>query len=588
MNIRVDLNTSIFDGTEVVFRSPVDCSQVTGLKVYYPDGSQEFAFADAHGNNVGDIDHLFAENVAVKVILDVTTGMAFVQNADTNAYIERTFVKTVNGATPDENGNVEVAGGGATGSVTHADFKYVTGHIETVKSTETKITKFIYTRNISARERLSFFIHDFTHLKKVEFYIRTGDGTQEKIGGCLCAEHPNYWINLEAYSEDVMFRIYATVSDDIGSNTAYFTVSVYENRDGNLNQRLLTVEQENVVQNESIAKCEKNVERFISRNIYCGEVTDGGYYDDGGVWVTSNSFRCAVLPVNSVVNGDRIIYSQEFAYYNGQFRFDAFSEDGTWLGKIYNGKNTSFIVNGVQSNKFYLVIRIGAKKDVSNLFVAIDGNIKSAVLKGKTINCLGDSFTAPVNGWHKHLAERTGIVCNNYGVASSRITIDSGEAGSFLNRYQNMDNTADVTIIFGGINDSRSMFDDGVNDTIQLGSMDSDLDNTTFYGGLRLLIESIKAFMPGKKILGVIPPDFEQTTPYLTYLPQVRTACREVFEYYGIPYADLKKNCQEMYVDDYNFLTYRNGSANDYHPSIAGHVAISEVIQGALEKYIKV
>ena len=93
MNIRVDLNTSIKDGTEVVFRSPVDCSQVTGLKVYYDGGnaSQEFAFADAHGNNVGDIDHLFAENVAVKVILDVTTGMAFVQNADTNAYLEGRF-----------------------------------------------------------------------------------------------------------------------------------------------------------------------------------------------------------------------------------------------------------------------------------------------------------------------------------------------------------------------------------------------------------------------------------------------------------------------------------------------------------------
>ena len=91
MNIRVDLNYPIKDGTEVVFRSPVDCSQVTGLKVYYPNGSQEFSFADAHGNNVGDIDHLFAENVVVKVILDVTTSMAFVQNADTNAYLEGRF-----------------------------------------------------------------------------------------------------------------------------------------------------------------------------------------------------------------------------------------------------------------------------------------------------------------------------------------------------------------------------------------------------------------------------------------------------------------------------------------------------------------
>ena len=131
MNIRVDLNTAINDGTEVVFRSPVDCSQVTGLKVYYPDGSQEFAFADAHGNNVGDIDHLFAENVAVKVILDVTNGMAFVQNADTNAYIERTFVKTVNGATPDENGNVEVAAGGGGGGVTQDDLDQLQIELET-------------------------------------------------------------------------------------------------------------------------------------------------------------------------------------------------------------------------------------------------------------------------------------------------------------------------------------------------------------------------------------------------------------------------------------------------------------------------
>jgi hypothetical protein len=40
---------------------------------------------------VGDIDHLFAENVVVKVILDVSTSMAFVQNADTNAYLEGRF-----------------------------------------------------------------------------------------------------------------------------------------------------------------------------------------------------------------------------------------------------------------------------------------------------------------------------------------------------------------------------------------------------------------------------------------------------------------------------------------------------------------
>lgn len=97
-NIRVDVNYTIKDGSEIVFRSPVDCTAITGLIVYYQaeDGnttSKEFALADAHGNNVGDVPHLFAENVVVKVILDVTSGMAFVQNADTNAYLEGRFAE---------------------------------------------------------------------------------------------------------------------------------------------------------------------------------------------------------------------------------------------------------------------------------------------------------------------------------------------------------------------------------------------------------------------------------------------------------------------------------------------------------------
>lgn len=111
-NIRVDVNFQIQDGTEIVFRSPCDCSEITGLIVYANGEPYEFAFADAHGNNVGDIDHLFAEDVLVKVILHIASRMAYVQNADTNAYIERTFIKTINGVGPDENGNVKVAAGG--------------------------------------------------------------------------------------------------------------------------------------------------------------------------------------------------------------------------------------------------------------------------------------------------------------------------------------------------------------------------------------------------------------------------------------------------------------------------------------------
>lgn len=90
-NIRIDLEATVVNGQALTFKSPADCSQVTGLIIYYPVGdtttSKTFQFADAHGNNVGSVS-LFAEDVLVKVILDTDAGKAYVQNADTNAYLE--------------------------------------------------------------------------------------------------------------------------------------------------------------------------------------------------------------------------------------------------------------------------------------------------------------------------------------------------------------------------------------------------------------------------------------------------------------------------------------------------------------------
>ena len=95
MNVRVDLNYPVYDGAELVFKAPCGASDVTGLIVYYPSltgmESSVFAFADAHTNNLADLDELFAAGAVVKVILDTETSMAFVQNAATNGYIEGKF-----------------------------------------------------------------------------------------------------------------------------------------------------------------------------------------------------------------------------------------------------------------------------------------------------------------------------------------------------------------------------------------------------------------------------------------------------------------------------------------------------------------
>lgn len=86
--IRIDLDSPVTDGQSLVFKSPGDCSYITGLIIYYPGGSSTiFDFADAHGNNVGSLN-LFSKNALVKVLLDTKLNRAYVQNADTNAYLE--------------------------------------------------------------------------------------------------------------------------------------------------------------------------------------------------------------------------------------------------------------------------------------------------------------------------------------------------------------------------------------------------------------------------------------------------------------------------------------------------------------------
>lgn len=96
--IQVVIDHFIEDGSEIKFKAPVDCSAITKLRVQYTDElgavtSKVFAFADANGNDVGEISNLFAAGTIVKVVLDLDadangTYAAFVQNADTNAYLE--------------------------------------------------------------------------------------------------------------------------------------------------------------------------------------------------------------------------------------------------------------------------------------------------------------------------------------------------------------------------------------------------------------------------------------------------------------------------------------------------------------------
>ena len=100
-NIKIELSAPIVNGQPVSFKAPCDCTAVTGIKVEYPDGdgtaSTVFSFADAHGNELAGIGNLFVAGAMVRVILDTEAHKAYIQNADTNSYLEERFGEKADG-----------------------------------------------------------------------------------------------------------------------------------------------------------------------------------------------------------------------------------------------------------------------------------------------------------------------------------------------------------------------------------------------------------------------------------------------------------------------------------------------------------
>lgn len=92
-NIKVELPNKPIDGQPVTFLAPCDCGEVTGLKVVYGDNSKVLTFRDAGLRKLTGVGNLFKRGAYVKAILDVTNGIAYLQNACTNGYLEGELAK---------------------------------------------------------------------------------------------------------------------------------------------------------------------------------------------------------------------------------------------------------------------------------------------------------------------------------------------------------------------------------------------------------------------------------------------------------------------------------------------------------------
>lgn len=97
--IRIDLSETLLDGMDIKFKAPCACDEITGLTVYYPAEDEtiqtkELVFRDAHGNDLTGVGNLFVKDAYVKVIVDSENGHAYIQNADTNGYLNSAIFGT--------------------------------------------------------------------------------------------------------------------------------------------------------------------------------------------------------------------------------------------------------------------------------------------------------------------------------------------------------------------------------------------------------------------------------------------------------------------------------------------------------------
>lgn len=212
-------------------------------------------------------------------------------------------------------------------------------------------------------------------------------------------------------------------------------------------------------------------------------------------------------------------------------------------------------------------------------------------LKGTKINFLGDSITEGA-GTSSHdkmftmLIEREyGAICQNYGIGGTRIARQKTPTEEkwdrdFISRVPEMDNDADIVVVFGGTNDF------GHGDAL-LGTM-SDRTPYTFYGALHCLYTALTEKYPDVPVVILTPlhrlnedsPKGDNKPAPVGTLKEYVNIIREVAEYYSFPVLDLYKESglqpkvpliQQKYVPD------------GLHPNDDGNAILAHKIAHFLE-----
>ena len=237
-----------------------------------------------------------------------------------------------------------------------------------------------------------------------------------------------------------------------------------------------------------------------------------------------------------------------------------YSEDNT--GYTYTNQeieideNTAYIrlcAYGISNYKYKIEKKcIVSLYDFINDYIDTDNEYDGNILKGKKWTACGDSFTegdftgfvdenrlsgknSPViydsnRGMYKTypwwIAERNNMELVNEAKCGSKFTnVDNATSGNIFSlRYKNVPLDSDYITLMFGLNET------GLTDA-QIG-IESDSDITTLWGTYNVIFEYFLTNAPYAKI-GVIIPDAWMNKKYAD-------ATKQICEYWGIPYLDLK------------------------------------------------
>lgn len=213
-------------------------------------------------------------------------------------------------------------------------------------------------------------------------------------------------------------------------------------------------------------------------------------------------------------------------------------------------------------------------------------------IKNKKILFLGDSITegvgvsSPENRFSDLIAKNEGAICYNYGIGGTRIAYQNSPSDNprwdlnFVDRVDEMDETADIVFVFGGTND----FGHG---DAGIGSF-NDKNPNTFYGAVHTLFNKLITKYPTAKIVFATPLHRIEEHRELVKagkkcsvtLIEYVNILRELAEYYSIPVLDLYK-CSGLQPEVP--VIAEKYMPDGLHPNDDGHKILAQLITAFLK-----